>query len=242
MHVRIIQHVEFEQPGLIAEWAAERGHQLTITRAWADEYPEPSREDLLVVLGGPMGATDDATLPWLRSEKLHIAEAIAGGGPVLGVCLGAQIIATVIGGSVRRNRETEIGWYPVMPTPEAAATALFADWPAGSVVGHWHGDTFELPVGMQPLLSSEHCRNQAFVFDGRVVGLQFHLEWTEPLLAGMIEACASEFHEPGDAIMTASQLLGGLGSGQDERRTLLFTLLDRLALTATTPAEEIPHD
>lgn len=241
MHIRVIQHVEFEQPGLIAEWAAERGHSLSVTRAWVDAFPPPAPHDLLVVLGGPMGAADDDVLPWLRPEKRFIAETIAAGGPILGVCLGAQIIATVIGGSVRRNRETEIGWYPVMPTPEARSSALFGDWPAEVVVGHWHGDTFELPNGMQPLLSSEHCRNQAFVFDEHVAGIQFHLEWTIPLLVGMVDACGDEFDQPGDAIMPASDLLGGLEVGQAECRELLFALLDRLTLAAIPAAEEAAH-
>lgn len=226
MRVHVIQHVPFEVPGLIAEWAALRGHELTITRAWADAFPSQAGEGLLVVLGGPMGAADDDELPWLRPEKHFIAETIAAGKPVLGVCLGAQIIALVLGGSVRRNRETEIGWYPVMPTPEGEETPLFADWPAEVVVGHWHGDTFELLEGMQTVLSSEHCRNQAFVFDERVVGLQFHLEWTPELLGGMVEACADELAEPGPAIATEAELLGGLERGMDERRELLFALLD----------------
>jgi len=228
MRVHVIQHVPFEVPGLIAEWAAERGHVLDITRTWADEFPSQPGESLLVVLGGPMGAADDDALPWLRSEKRFIAETIAAGRPVLGVCLGAQIISLVLGGSVRRNRETEIGWYPVMLTPEGEESPLFAEWPAEVVVGHWHGDTFDLPVGMQPVFSSEHCRNQAFVFDEHVVGLQFHLEWTSELLGGMVDACADELAEPGPAIMSAEDLLGGLEVGQDQRRELLFELLDRL--------------
>lgn len=226
MRVHVIQHVPFETPGMIAQWAAERGHDLDITRAWADEFPAQAEEGLLVVLGGPMGAADDDALPWLQPEKRFIAETIAAGTPVLGVCLGAQIIALVLGGSVRRNRETEIGWYPVMLTPEGEESPLFAEWPAETVVGHWHGDTFELPDGMQPVLSSEHCRNQAFVFDERVVGLQFHLEWTPELLGEMVELCDDELAESGPAIASASELLGGLGSGQDERRELLFALLD----------------
>jgi len=226
MRVHVIQHVPFEVPGLIAQWTLERGHTITTTRAWADEFPSEAGEGLLVVLGGPMGAADDDALPWLRPEKRFIAETIAAGQPVLGVCLGAQLIALVLGGSLRRNRETEIGWYPVMLTPEGEESPLFAEWPAEAVVGHWHGDTFELPDGMQPVLSSAHCRNQAFVFDDRVVGLQFHLEWTPELLGGMLEACADELAEPGPAIATATELLAGLEVGTEERRELLFALLD----------------
>jgi len=238
MQVQVVQHVTFEQPGLIAEWAAERGHSLSITRAWTDEFPSPSRASMLVVLGGPMGAADDDVLPWLRAEKRFIAETITAGAPVLGVCLGAQILATVIGGSIHRNPETEIGWYPVTRTPKADASPLFAEWPAEAIVGHWHGDTFDLPAGMSPLLSSAYCRNQAFVFDERVVGLQFHLEWTTPLLAGMIEACAEEFDQTGEAIMTPAELLGGIETGEGRRRELLFSLLDRLAASRAPHEEE----
>lgn len=228
MRVHVIQHVPFETPGLIAEWAADRGHTVTITRAWADAFPAQPGEGLLIVLGGPMGAADDDVLPWLSAEKRFIAETIAAGGPVLGVCLGAQIIALVLGGSVRRNPETEIGWYPVTRTPEAGQSPLFAEWPPEAVVGHWHGDTFELPEGVSSLLSSEYCRNQAFVFDSRVVGLQFHLEWTRELLTGMVEACAGELTDSGPAITPAAALLGGLESAQPGCRELLFGLLDRL--------------
>jgi len=228
MRVHVVQHVPFEVPGLIAEWALARGHTLHVTRAWTDEFPAHAGDGLLVVLGGPMGAADDDALPWLAPEKHFIGQAIAAGGPVLGVCLGAQIIALVIGGSVRRNRETEIGWYPVMLTPEGEESPLLAEWPAETVVGHWHGDTFELPEGMQPILSSEHCRNQAFVFADNVVGLQFHLEWTPELLGGMLEACGDELTAPGPAIASAAELLGGLETGQEKRRELLFALLDRL--------------
>ena len=231
MRVRVIQHAEFERSGLIAVWAEERGHELAVTSAWNDDFPDSRDADLLVVLGGPMGALDEAGFPWLTTERRFIAETIAEGRPVLGVCLGAQIVATVIGGSVRRNRETEIGWYEVLRTPEAAASALFTSWPASVVVGHWHGDTFELPQGMKPVLSSAACRNQAFVFDERVVGLQFHLEWTTELLVGMVDECGAELAEPSGSVMPAQEMLGGVGEHAAACRRRLFDLLDHLAAT-----------
>ena len=178
-----------------------------------------------------MGALDEAGFPWLTAERRFIAETVAEGRPVLGVCLGAQIIATVIGGSVGRNRETEIGWYEVRRTPEAQASALFAGWPASVTVGHWHGDTFELPQGMKSPLSSSACRNQAFVFDERVVGLQFHLEWEPGLLGAMVNECREELVHAGPAIMSAQELLDGLREHSTSCRELLFDLLDRLSAT-----------
>lgn len=234
MRVHVIQHVAFESPGLIARWVAERGHRLAITRAWEGGFPEPGETDLLVVLGGPMGAQDDAVLPWLTAEKRYLAQTIADGLPVLGVCLGAQILATLIGGSVRRNREVEIGWYPVTPTPEAESS-LLRSWPEHAIVGHWHGDTFELPLGMKPLLSSTACRNQAFVFDERVVGVQFHLEWTADLMADMVRECADEVANPGPTEMSADDLMAGVEAHGEACRELLFGLLDELSRSAAHP-------
>lgn len=228
MRVRVIQHVAFESPGHIVRWAQERGHDLAVTRAWNGVFPQPGQADLLVVLGGPMGAQDEATLPWLTAEKHYLAEAITEGLPVLGVCLGAQILATVIGGSVRLNREREIGWYPVSRTSETESS-LLRSWPAHAIVGHWHGDTFELPQGMQPLLSSAACRNQAFAFDDRVVGVQFHLEWTADLMADMVRECGDEIANPGPTVMSGDALMAGVEAHGEVCRELLFGLLDDLS-------------
>lgn len=228
MHVHAIQHVRFEGPALIAQWADERGHQLTKGLAPTEGFPECGEVDLLVVLGGPMDADDEDASPWLLVEKHYIAECIAAGGSVLGICLGAQIIAEVLGGRVRRNPDREIGWFPIERTQAGAASPLFADWPERMVVGQWHGDTFDLPAGLKATFSSEGCENQAFVFDGRVVGLQFHVEWTEAGLAALIDACGSETATPGRWVMSAAEIEGmapvHIASGRD----LLFGLLDRL--------------
>ena len=107
---------------------------------------------------------------------------------MLGVCLGAQIIAEVLGGRVRRDDEPEIGWFPVEARRRVRRGAAVRRLAERGRRGHWHGDTFELPLAMEPVLSSEACANQAFVFDGRVVGLQFHLEWDDEALAALIDA------------------------------------------------------
>lgn len=232
MRIRVIQHVEFERPGRIAEWAALRGHELLLTRAWADPFPVHDGADLLVVLGGPMGACDEAQHTWLGEEKRHIAEAISRDCPVLGVCLGAQILATIIGGSVTRNAQPEIGWFPVSRTAAADGVSLFAEWPETAMVGHWHGDMLVLPPESTPVLSSAACPNQAFVFRDRVVGVQFHLEWTDALMRDMVAKCAEDVATPGKWVMLADDLLSGEREFGEACRQLLFGLLDGLIARA----------
>jgi GMP synthase-like glutamine amidotransferase len=149
---------------------------------------------------------------------------------VLGICLGAQILAEVLGGRVRRNEHKEIGWYPVTMTAEGKIERLFSSWPDCFVAGQWHGDTFDLPEGFEPLLSSDACANQAFAFEGRVVGLQFHLEWTEESLAELIEICGAELATPGLWTTSATQIEDEAAERIAVNRGLLFSLLD--AMTA----------
>jgi GMP synthase-like glutamine amidotransferase len=228
VRVHAIQHVRFEGPALIAQWAKERGHELTTSLAPREGFPECRETDLLVVLGGPMAADDETASPWLLVEKHYVADCIAAGKAVLGICLGAQIIAEVLGGTVRRNPDREIGWFPVERGPAGEDMAVFAEWPERMVVGHWHGDTFDLPAGLKAAYSSEACANQAFVFGGRVVGLQFHIEWTEAALVGLIDACGSETSTPGRWVMSPSEIEREAPVRISACREPLFHLLDRM--------------
>src|SRR5271170_6697939 len=120
MRIHYFQHVPFEGLGCIAQWAAEKEHTVTATRFYLDEpAPNPGEIDWLVVMGGPMNIYEEAEYPWLAREKRFIGEAIRGGKTVIGICLGAQLIADVMGGPVTRNLEKEIGWFPIELTPEA---------------------------------------------------------------------------------------------------------------------------
>jgi GMP synthase-like glutamine amidotransferase len=238
MHIQVVQHVPFEGPGYIGEWAAERGHTLDVTYAITERYPLPEAFDLLVVMGGPMDADDEIASPWLLIEKHFVAETISAGRLVLGVCLGAQIVAEVIGGRVRRGREPEIGWFPVRLADASHDEPLFAGWPHEVVVGHWHGDTFLLPLAMEPVLSSDVTPNQAFVFDGHVVGLQFHLEWDEAALRTMIDACPGDFATGGAHVMTPERFAARIPDHVPACRELLFGLLDRLATRGPRLPEE----
>jgi GMP synthase-like glutamine amidotransferase len=228
MRLHVIQHVDFEGPALIAEWAEARGHELTACLALTEEYPTCEEIDFLVVMGGPMDADDETKSPWLHAEKHYIAECVAAGHAVLGVCLGAQIIAEVLGGTVKRNPEREIGWYTVEKTEEGGVEPLFAGWPETLVVGQWHGDTFDLPAGLEPVYSSEACVNQAFVFDRRAVGLQFHIEWTEPSLAGLVDHCRDELTGGALWVMSESEIVDEAPERIVANREWLFSLLDAL--------------
>ncbi|GAC1629195.1 MAG: type 1 glutamine amidotransferase [Nevskia sp.] len=178
MRVHWLQHADFEGLGGLGPWLAAQGHALRGTRLQAGEpLPAPAEFDALVVMGGPMNIDEHAQHPWLPAEKALIRAAIAAGKRVLGICLGAQLVADVLGGPVTRNAETEIGWFPLRLTPEGRTHPLLAGLPQTFTGFHWHGDTYALPPGALRLADSAACAQQAFAWDGgRVLGLQFHPE------------------------------------------------------------------
>ena len=182
MRVLIFRHVPFEGAGLLEDVLRSGG----IAFDYADLYlpgaaaPDPAGYQGLVFMGGPMSVNDP--LPYLRLEEQFIRDAAADGVGVLGICLGAQLIANALGGAVKRGSAKEIGWFDLHFTAEAAADPLFHGL-ARETVFHWHGETFDLPTGAQLLASSGLCRNQAFRYGDRIWGLQFHLEVTPEMIA-----------------------------------------------------------
>ena len=207
MKIHWFQHVPFEGLGAIEGWLTARGHTLTSTRFWAGETAPATVDgfDWLVVMGGPMNIYQYRDHPWLKSEKRVIRDAVAAGKRVLGVCLGAQLIADALGGKVYQNAEREIGWFPITAVPEGKGSAL--EFPQETSVFHWHGDTFSLPPGGVWLARSEACEHQAFAVGERVLGLQFHLEMTPDDVARIAKECADEltpsrFVQPAEVIIT----------------------------------------
>lgn len=229
MRIQCLTHVPFEGPAGIADWAQSRGHDLDLVPLYAGVGP-PDLEtyDWLVVMGGPMGVADEAAYPWLVIEKQAIRDAIGAGKTVVGVCLGAQLIAEVLGGRVHRNAHPEIGWMPVELTPEGLESPLFGFLPPSFQVFQWHGDTFDLPTGAVHLARSGACGHQAFVFDGRVLGLQFHLESTPASVADLVAHCADEIR-PAPFVQSAERLLAASPEDYSLINGALFGLLDRLA-------------
>lgn len=179
MRIHWLQHAEHEDLGCIAPWLAARGAEVSMTRLQRGEtLPASSEFDALLVLGGPMNIYEHDAHPWLVAEKQLIRSAIEAQKKVLGICLGSQLIADVLGGAVTRNAHSEVGWFEVALNAEGRAHPLFAEWPERFEAFHWHGDTFAIPPGAQNLMRSEACANQGFVFGERVLGLQFHPEVT----------------------------------------------------------------
>ena len=187
-----LQHVSFEGLGSMKEWLKEGGHTLLCTRLWAgDALPPPESVTALIVMGGPMSIDDHDEYPWLPQEKDFLRKVAQRGTRILGICLGAQLLADVLGAEVRPNPEKEIGWFPVTRCNDVPASLEFA-LPQQLTVFHWHGDTFALPAEAVCLYGSEACANQAFLYKEHVLGLQFHLETTRDSAATLIDNCRSE--------------------------------------------------
>lgn len=207
MRIHFLQHVPFEGLASIRDWIERGGHEADGTRLYAgDGLPHPERADLLIVMGGPMGVHDVDAYPWLTAEKAFLRQAIDAGRRVLGICLGAQLIADVLGARVYPNEQKEIGWFPVTRAADAGRSPLGGLLPERFDAFHWHGDTFDLPPGAVHLAQSAACRHQAYAIDGRVLGLQFHLETTPESAAALIEHGGDEL-VGGPAIQTPAQML-----------------------------------
>jgi len=203
-----------------------RGHRISSSRLFeSPQLPELSDFDALVAMGGSMSVNDEAEFPWLAREKRLIRQAVDAGRPVLGVCLGAQLMASSLGARVYPNAEREIGWFPVRGIA-LSDSALFA-FPPSLMAFHWHGETFDLPPGAAHLASSEACANQAFQFGRRAIGLQFHLETTSESARALVENCADEL-TPGPFVQDAQAILSSGASAYEGMAMLLERLLDYL--------------
>ncbi|MCL5883952.1 MAG: type 1 glutamine amidotransferase [Deltaproteobacteria bacterium] len=222
MKVHVLQHVPFEGVGSMAAWLKARGAEVGCTRFFENPtLPELSGIDLVIAMGGPMSANDESILPWLRPEKQFLRNAVDRGISVLGVCLGAQLVASALGARVYRNPRKEIGWFPIETTPSATNVFRF---PVKCNVFHWHGETFDLPSGAVRLAKSPACENQAFQLKRHVIGLQFHLETTPESVRSLLDHCGADLM-PGPYIQTESELRKAPGSAYAEINGLMDEVL-----------------
>ncbi len=174
----VIRHIAFEDLGSFARPLSERGWHIQYLDAGVDPLEEAADADLLVVLGGPIGAGDERQYPFLTDEVRLIARRLNAGRATLGICLGAQLMARALGARVYGAARKEIGWGPLSLTEAGAASPLATLAPHRTSVLHWHGDTFYLPRGALHLASTAVCENQAFGWGERALALQFHPEAT----------------------------------------------------------------
>ena len=193
MRALVLQHVPVEGPGTLASYLNARGWTLeTVALYEGAHLPEDAKEyQAVIVMGGPMGVYDEAEYPFLSDEHQFLMRVLAQGVPLLGICLGSQLLAKALGARVYRNPYKEIGWYTVDLTLAGTTDPLFTCLTSPVPVFQWHGDAFDLPAGAAPLATSSRCPHQAFRYGDRVYGLLFHLELTPTVIQSWIEV----FHD-----------------------------------------------
>ena len=227
MRILCIQHDPLDGPGALIEWARARDHSLScFLICKGDPLPPLESFDLLVSLGGPMGAYEEEKHPWLIPEKEYLRQAFAAGKKILGLCLGCQLLADALGGKAFRHTRKEFGWQPIEPLPDGiswfGATTPFQAF-------QWHGDTYSLPPGAIQLARNEATEQQAFLVRGpagsQVIGLQFHLEWTEEMGRDAV-AEPGVAPPPSPFVQSPDEILSDL-SLFESARSRFFALMDR---------------
>jgi GMP synthase-like glutamine amidotransferase len=228
MHIHCLQHVAFENPGSIVEWAKKNAHTISYTYFFEKNFTLPNVNDIdaLLVMGGYMNVDEETKYPWLAAEKQFIQKAIAANKKVMGICLGAQLIAAALGYKVYYATEKEIGFYPISFTAVALHHSLFNHFTNSYNVFHWHGDTFDLPTNAQLIASTATCRHQAFLIGNNVLALQFHFEINEKIIEDMLLHDGHELEEQGDFIQTEKTIRQQYHYLQQNKKDM-FLLLDK---------------
>lgn len=229
MRARILQHVPFEGPAHVGRWLAERGADTATIHGYrGDALPDPSEFDLLVVLGGPMSVNDVDRYPWLAEEQALILDTIEAGRAILGICLGAQLIARALGAEVGPASEREIGWFDVRRDPESDPDNRFG-LPDRFPALHWHGEECELPPGCVRLASTDVCANQMFCLGAKVLAIQFHLEFEMASVRDLAINCPSDL-APGAFVQPEARILADAARFADAHR-MMDSLLGQLTNT-----------
>jgi GMP synthase-like glutamine amidotransferase len=228
--IHCLQHLKNETLGNIGVWIAQKGHTLTKTLLYEEtSFPHPEEFDLLLIMGGKMSVYQEEEYPWLKPEKEFIRKVIETGKPILGSCFGAQITAEVLGGRVTKNRFKEIGWHTVRSvTDKNLSNSISSGLPYCRLNSFnafmWHGDTFEIPPGAIRLFESESCPNQGFIYNGNILGLQFHPEADKQWVQNLLNDSGHELVS-GEYIQSEKEIYGQ-GHYFESSGYLAFSLMD----------------
>jgi GMP synthase (glutamine-hydrolysing) len=195
--VYVLQHIDCETPGIISEHIETEGFVTDSIRTFEGQPIPQSMANAsgLIVMGGPMSVYDQAQFPFLLDEQRLIEKALKDDKPVLGVCLGSQLLAATLGAEVKSGAQKEIGWHPITLTESAATDSLWKGLPSRFTAYHWHGDVFELPQGAVSLASSELANCQGFRYGANAYGFLFHMEVTEKIIKNMVAEFQGELEE-----------------------------------------------
>lgn len=197
--VTCFQHIDCEGPGSLWDVLKTNRVDLQVLKPFQGDPVPDHPGDGLIVLGGPMGVYEEAQFPWMSRELEAIRRCLAQSIPVLGICLGSQMLAHAAGGQVYRGALPEVGWYPIEPTPSGRLDPLLLGLPEKFEALHWHGDTFALPPGAKLLASSARYQNQIFKIGSNAYGFQCHLEVTEEMVRSWAGIYAKDLTPSGGA-------------------------------------------
>jgi GMP synthase-like glutamine amidotransferase len=210
MRIHIIQHMPFETAGYLTTWANQPNNFVTVSRPYESEwYPSLESFDLCIVLGGSMSAKDTQKYPWLGRELDFLEKSVKKRKKMLGICLGAQLISRVLGGTVYQSLYREIGWHSLRLTPAAKSLPLFRRFPDSWTAFHWHKDTFSIPPMGYRIVETDGCANQGFLYEDHVMALQFNMESDVETVEALLRNCREDL-VLGSYVQTEAEIRAGL--------------------------------
>jgi GMP synthase-like glutamine amidotransferase len=228
MRILFLQHDPLDGPGVLLDWAQEHGCSVsTCLICEGQPLPELDSFDLLVSLGGPMGAYEEEKHPWLVSEKAYLRKAVVAGKKIVGLCLGCQLLADALGGHAYKHSLKEFGWQPIEPTEAGKKWLPLPESEMSFHAFQWHGDTYSLPPDAVQIARNDACEQQAFVIGNQVLGLQFHLEWTEAMMRdALADSGVALSMIPSPTVQTPEEIMSNLHFLQMGKKRF-FDLMDR---------------
>lgn len=227
--IMVFQHVPYEPLGTLDPLLRAHNHRIRYINfgRHPDSQPDISDYAALIVLGGPMNVTDIANHPYLATEIAVIQQALAANKPILGICLGSQLLAAACGAAVKPADSSEIGWYQLRPTAAATNDELLSCWNNHEMIFQWHGHTFDIPTSGTHLIEGDGCRNQAFRVGANAYGFQFHLEVTEALIQRWVSLPQHQIELGDNPLQRRTQILAETTENLPRSLTLAHQVFSR---------------